>query len=103
MLAPRNCFRDQLKAMKQEGIDNIGVTPCVFSEIGIPYDMDDKYAYKTGDYISQIRAMDANHYALEGAQVGFTLWTYCVSVSLPFRALFFERPSYPRAEFPRMG
>ena len=40
-LPPRNCFRDQLKAMKQEGIDNIGVTPCVFSEIGIPYDMDD--------------------------------------------------------------
>ncbi|KAL7276277.1 hypothetical protein RUND412_000743 [Rhizina undulata] len=75
--AIRNCLRDQLKAMKQEGIDNIGQTPCVFTEIGIPYDMDDKYAYKTGDYISQIRAMDANHYALEGAQVGFTLWTYC--------------------------
>jgi len=79
--AIRNCFRDQLKAMKQEGIENIGVTPCVFSEIGIPYDMDDKYAYKTGDYISQIRAMDANHYALEGAQVGFTLWTYSVANS----------------------
>ncbi|KAG0634791.1 glycoside hydrolase superfamily [Tuber brumale] len=75
--AIRNCLRDQLKAMKQEGVDNMGLTPCVFTEIGIPYDMDDKYAYETGDYISQIRAMDANHYALEGAQVGFTLWTYC--------------------------
>lgn len=66
--------------MKQEGVDNIGLTPCVFTEIGIPYDMDDKYAYKNADYISQIRAMDANHYALEGAQVGFTLWTYCIEV-----------------------
>ncbi|KAI5842444.1 glycoside hydrolase superfamily [Morchella snyderi] len=75
--AIRNCLRDQLKAMKQEGLDNIGLTPCVFTEIGIPYDMDDKAAYNTGDYVSQIRAMDANHYALEGAQVGFTLWTYC--------------------------
>ncbi|KAA8909786.1 glycoside hydrolase superfamily [Sphaerosporella brunnea] len=74
--AIRNCLRDQLKAMIQEGIDNIGVTPCVFTEIGIPYDMDDKYAYKTGDFISQIRAMDANHFALEGAQAGFTLWVY---------------------------
>lgn len=67
--------------MKQEGVDNMGLIPCVFTEIGIPYDMDDKYAYKNGDYISQIRALDANHYALEGAQVGFTLWTYCVEVS----------------------
>ena len=74
--AIRNCIRDQLKSMVQEGIDNIGVTPCVFSEIGIPYDMDDKQAYKTGDFISQIRAMDANHYALEGAQAGYTLWAY---------------------------
>jgi hypothetical protein len=74
--AIRNCLRDQLKAMMQEGLDKIGVTPCVFTEIGIPYDMDDKDAYKSGDFISQIRAMDANHFALEGAQAGFTLWVY---------------------------
>ncbi|KAI5806213.1 glycoside hydrolase superfamily [Geopyxis carbonaria] len=74
--AIRNCLRDQLSAIKQEGLDNIGATPCVFTEIGIPYDMDDKYAYKTGDFISQIRAMDANHFALEGAQAGFALWVY---------------------------
>lgn len=24
--AIRNCFRDQLKAMRQEGLDNIGIT-----------------------------------------------------------------------------
>lgn len=78
----RNCIRDQLKAIKQEGLDNIGNVPCLFSEIGAPYDMDDKYAYRTADYISQIRALDANHYALEGADVsGYTLWTYCPNVS----------------------
>lgn len=43
--------------------------------------MDNKAAYASGDYTSQTRAMDANHYALEGANVGFTLWTYCVTVS----------------------
>lgn len=57
-----------------------GQTPCLFSEIGIPYDMDKKAAYASGDYASQIRAMDANHYALEGSNVGFTLWTYCATV-----------------------
>ncbi|KAJ9647076.1 endo-1,4-beta-glucanase [Coniosporium tulheliwenetii] len=75
--AIRNCFRDELAAIRKEGIDYMGNHPCVFTEIGIPYDMDDQYAYKTGDYSSQIAAMDANHFALEGCKAnGFTLWTY---------------------------
>jgi hypothetical protein len=80
--AIRNSLRDQLLSMKKEGLDNIGQRPCVFSEIGAPFDMDDKYAYRTGDYISQIRALDANHFALEGSGVGYTLWTYCPDVSV---------------------
>lgn len=58
----------------------MGKHPCLFSEIGIPYDMDEKYAYKTGDYSSQISAMDANHFALEGSgAAGYTLWVYVAS------------------------
>ncbi|RPB23048.1 glycoside hydrolase [Terfezia boudieri ATCC MYA-4762] len=77
--AIRKCFKDQLIAIREEGIQNIGQTPCLFSEIGIPYDMDKKAAYSSGDYSSQIHAMDANQFALEGAKVGFTLWTYCTT------------------------
>ena len=80
--AIRNCFRDQLAYLRKEGEDLMGVRPCVFTEIGIPYDMDDKHAYKTGNYSSQTRAMDANHFALEGSgAAGFALWTYVPSVS----------------------
>ena len=62
-------------------MDYMGTRPCVFTEIGIPYDMDDKYAYKTGDYSSQSSAMDANHFAIEGSGVnGFTLWVYAITV-----------------------
>ena len=58
----------------------MGKHPCLFSEIGIPYDMDEKHAYKTGDYSSQISAMDANHFALEGSgAAGYTLWVYAAS------------------------
>lgn len=58
-------------------MDNMGERPCIFSEIGIPYDMDDKYAYKTGDYGSQIAALDANMFAIEGfGGNGMTLWVY---------------------------
>ncbi|THC96506.1 hypothetical protein EYZ11_004005 [Aspergillus tanneri] len=75
--AIRNCLRDQLKYLREESLRYMGDHPVVFTEIGIPYDMDDKYAYKTGDYSSQIRAMDANHFALEGSTAnGYTLWLY---------------------------
>jgi Cellulase (glycosyl hydrolase family 5) len=80
--AIRNCLRDQLEAIRQEGLKYMGTHPCVYTEIGIPYDMDDKYAYRTGDYTSQSLAMDANHYALEGSgAAGYTLWTYVAKVS----------------------
>ena len=75
--AIRNCLRDQLKFLRDESLKCMGKHPMVFTEIGIPYDMDDKHAYKTGDYSSQTRAMDANHFAIEGSgSNGFTLWLY---------------------------
>ncbi|KAK3985915.1 glycoside hydrolase superfamily [Cladorrhinum sp. PSN332] len=77
--AIRNCFKDQHAAMRQEGLDNLGNHPCIMTEFGIPYDMDDKSAYKTGDYASQTAAMDANHFGVEGAGLeGYTLWLYMV-------------------------
>lgn len=83
--AIRNCFRDQLGAMIQEGKDYMGNHPVFLTEYGIPYDMDDKHAYKTGDYSSQSGAMDANHYAIETSGIsGYTLWCYMCEVSLPY-------------------
>ena len=81
--AIRNCFKDQLSAIRKEGMDYMGEHPCVFTEIGIPYDMDEKYAYKTGDFSSQSSAMDANHYALEGCGAnGYALWVYMCTVRI---------------------
>jgi hypothetical protein len=88
--AVRASFREQLLAMKQEGLDQIGICivfkltsgeiPCLLSEIGIPFDMDNKKAYKDGKYISQYAAMDANNFGLEGAGLNYTLWCYCSNV-----------------------
>ncbi|OJJ48635.1 hypothetical protein ASPZODRAFT_1646406 [Penicilliopsis zonata CBS 506.65] len=75
--AIRNCLRDQLKFLRDESLKYMGNHPLIFTEIGIPFDMDEDYAYKTGDYTSQTSAMDANHFALEGSTGnGFTLWLY---------------------------
>lgn len=75
--AIRNCFRDQLQAMYTEGREHLGDRPCVFTEIGIPFDMNDKHAYESGDYSQQTAALDANMYALEASGVnGMTTWVY---------------------------
>jgi hypothetical protein len=79
--AIRNCLRDQLKFLRDESLKYMGEHPMIFTEIGIPYDMDDKYAYRTGNYSRQISAVDANHFALEGSQSnGFTWWLYMSQV-----------------------
>ena len=78
--AIRNSFRDQLDGIRVEGIAHLGKHPTLFTEIGIPYDMDDHYAYKTSNYSTQVAALDANHFALEGSGAqGYTLWTYVAS------------------------
>ncbi|CAG8060001.1 unnamed protein product [Penicillium olsonii] len=73
----RKSLRDQLRFLRDESLRNMGHHPLIFTEIGIPYDLDDKHAFNSGDYTSQIKAMDANHFALEGSSSnGFTLWCY---------------------------
>lgn len=68
--------------MKQEGKDFLGQrVPVFFTEIGMPFDMDDKKAYKNGDFSSQLAAMDALGYALEGSNLSFSLWCYCTENS----------------------
>ncbi|KAL5612006.1 hypothetical protein BROUX41_000431 [Berkeleyomyces rouxiae] len=82
--AIRNSFKDQLACLRQEGLDRMGNYPCVLSEFGIPYDMDDKHAYKTGDYSSQLAALDANYYGVEGSLLeGHCIWVYMATNDHP--------------------
>ena len=75
----KNNFSRQLCLIKDEGTTYLGDTPCLIGEIGIPYDMDGKAAYKPGGaaYKKQILAMNANMTALERNLLNFTLWNYC--------------------------
>lgn len=72
-----SAFKSQLATIKKEGQKQIGNFPCAFGEIGIPYDMNSQAAYKTGNFSTQIKAMDANLKALEENFLNFTLWNYC--------------------------
>lgn len=73
----RNCFKDQLTRLVAEGTENMGAHPSLYTEIGIPYDMDNQQAYRTGNYSSQTSAIDANFFAVEGSGAsGCTWWVY---------------------------
>ncbi|KAF9362757.1 hypothetical protein BGX34_005558 [Mortierella sp. NVP85] len=76
--AIKECFRYQLACIKEEGQSSIGQHPTLIGEIGIPYDLGNGKSYKSkGNYKDQIKAMDANMYALESNHLNFTLWNYC--------------------------
>jgi hypothetical protein len=50
--------------------------PTLIGECGIPFDLDDKRAYRTGDFSRQARAFDAAMRALEANLASFTVWNY---------------------------
>ncbi|MES0361638.1 MAG: hypothetical protein ABUK20_12030, partial [Anaerolineales bacterium] len=50
--------------------------PTVIGETGIPYNMNNKSAYQTGDFSKQFNALDDTLQALEANLVNFTLWNY---------------------------
>ena len=72
----KNCIKQQLYEMQIDAQKNLGLIPMIFTEIGAPYDLDDKKAYSTGDYTSQISAIDAIGHALEGNNLSFSMWCY---------------------------
>ena len=49
----------------------------MIGEVGIPYDLNSKNAYKTNDYSAQVRAMNASLSALEANLLNYTIWNYC--------------------------
>jgi len=69
-------FARQLRKPKDHARTQMGDVPTLIGEVGIAYDLDDKYAFKTGDYSSQIKAFDRTLRALEDNLHHFTLWNY---------------------------
>ena len=64
-------YRGQIKNIRQSGIDNMGDKPILFGEVGIPMDINERHALKTGDYAHNARFLDAVIYALEANLVNY--------------------------------
>ncbi|AMD21928.1 HFR073Wp [Eremothecium sinecaudum] len=73
----RKCFRRQLREMKSEGRAFLGDhVPIFFTEIGMPYNMEEKKGVRTERFTSEVRANDALGFALESNNMSYSLWCY---------------------------
>lgn len=72
----RRNLADQLAELKSHARERLGNVPVLIGECGIPFDMDGKRAYRSGDFHAQIRAMDRTLRAMEDNLLGYTLWNY---------------------------
>ena len=72
----RKSFIEQIARIIHQSDEDMDHAPTLIGEVGIPFDMQDKNAYRTGDFSMQVRALDATMTALERNFVSFTLWNY---------------------------
>jgi hypothetical protein len=68
--AVRALFTRQLAAAKAAHM------PTLIGEFGLPFDMDDKRAYRTGDFSLHIKALDMYYGAMDANLLSCTIWNY---------------------------
>ncbi|KAK6906628.1 cytoplasmic protein [Kwoniella mangroviensis CBS 8886] len=69
-------YAKQIQTIVLEARLKLGAVPVIIGECGVPMDLNNEHALKTGDWKYQRQMMDAMISALESANVGFNLWTY---------------------------
>jgi len=74
--AVRKTFRSQIARIHKISEERLLGAPTLIGEVGIPFDMHGKQAYRTGDFSRQAQALDTTMRALEDNLVSFTLWNY---------------------------
>jgi len=79
LLGKKRVFRsfvEQLARIKAESAEQMGGVPTLIGEFGIPFDLQGKRAYETGDFSQQIQALERSLQALEANLLSGTLWNY---------------------------
>lgn len=74
--AIRQVFMQALELPKLLSAEKLQNAPVLIGEIGIPFDMNHKKAYQTGDFSAQIKSYDLNFQALDSNLLSYTLWNY---------------------------
>ena len=72
----RRAYKQELAAFKEHAAQKMGDVPTLIGEMGIAFDLDDKRAYRTGDFRTQAAAMDRTLRAMDDNLLSYTLWNY---------------------------
>jgi hypothetical protein len=70
------CFTDQLARGKAWAREYMGNMPCLLGEFGLPFDMNGRRAFKTGDYRLHEEALSLYYDALDANLLHGTIWNY---------------------------
>ncbi len=74
--AIRKLFHADIKKKKEETINALGNKPTLIGEFGIPFDLNEKAAYKTGNFSDQEACLDRSFRAMESNLVSYAVWNY---------------------------
>ncbi|MFZ5942204.1 MAG: cellulase family glycosylhydrolase [Bacteroidota bacterium] len=69
-------FEKTLAGMIYETHKNFGNAPTLLGEFGIPFDLDGGKSYRSGNFNTQVRALDRSFRVAEKNLLSYTLWNY---------------------------
>jgi hypothetical protein len=72
----RRSFAGQLNRFRCWAAERLRNPPVLLGEFGIAFDLQNKRAFRTGDFRMQIRAMDRTYRALDDTLLSGTVWNY---------------------------
>jgi hypothetical protein len=72
----RQSFAKQLGSLKQAAHQKMRGAPILIGEFGIPFDMQRKKSFRTGNFSPQTKALDRSYTAMDDNLLSCTLWNY---------------------------
>ena len=72
----RSAYASRMRSLRRAGEHQLHGAPTVIGEVGIPFDLDGKRSFRTGDFSSAVQAMDRSLRAMDDALISYTLWNY---------------------------
>lgn len=72
----RQVFKDQLQGIKSQSNNIFDGVPTLIGEFGIPYDMNGKKSFKSGNYKKHVDALTLYYELLDELQLHSTQWNY---------------------------
>jgi hypothetical protein len=72
----RKSYAREIRYLKQIAAKRLRGAPTLIGEFGIAFDLEEKRAYRTGDFSIATKALDRSLRAMDDALTSYTIWNY---------------------------